>query len=170
MMTQEIVEHTHGNGYTVCYRRVESGTCYHADTPETVVDLLETLRRSQRKVRIFYGDTETGRSWLDEQDCLGRIGRSLGPIKAPLLVEDGECGGPALLDHCIIRIDTPRKVLYRHPDFHVGAIDLRKRKLKRLPWEVLIDGVVHARFPSKRKAVNYIAFISGTRFSVADIC
>ena len=165
MMTQETFEHTYGNGQGVRYRRMVSGTCYHADTPETVIDLLEHLRQTQRKVRIFYGDFETGRSWLDEHDCIGRIGRSMGPIKVPLLVEEGQCGGSALLDHCILRIDTPRRVLYRHPDFHIGVADLRKGNLKRLPWEVLIDEAVHARFRSKPKAVNFIDFLLGKRFA-----
>lgn len=165
-MNHDCFEHTYGNGHIVRYRRLESGTCYHADTPETVIGLLEALRRSQRIVRVFLGDTETGRSWLEEQDCIGRIGLSLGPIKAPLLVEAGECGGPALLDHCILRIDSPRQGLYRHPDFHVGTVDVKQGRLKRLPWEVWIEGVVHARFPLKREAAEYVDFISGNRFSL----
>jgi hypothetical protein len=49
---------------------------------------LETDRKNQRKIRLFYGDTQTGQSWFDEHDVVGRIGRSTGSIKVPLLVAD----------------------------------------------------------------------------------
>ena len=52
---------------------------------------------------------------------VGYIGRSTGTIKVPLLVPPGEIGGSALLDQCIIRIDTPRQVLYQHEQFRTGV-------------------------------------------------
>jgi len=159
--------HTFGNGQCVHYQRLPSGTCYHADTPETVIAILEKHRQNRRKIRLFYGDTQTGQSWLDEHDMVGCIGRSTGPIKVPLLVPPGDSGGPALLDHCIIRIDSPRQVLYQHAQFHVGELSLVQGKLKRLPWEVLIDRTVQARFPEKRQAQRYIDFLQGKRFTLA---
>jgi hypothetical protein len=122
IMNPEIFEHRFGNGQSVHYRRLPSGTCYHADTPVPVIELLEQLRQSRRKIRLFYGAPETGQSWHEEHDIIGCIGRSTGSIKVPLLIEPGESGGPALLDHCIIRIDTPRKILYQHAAFRVGDV------------------------------------------------
>ena len=61
-MNQPIFEYPFGNGQSVRYRRLASGTCYQADTPETVIALLENLRRNQRKIRLFYGNTQTGQS------------------------------------------------------------------------------------------------------------
>ncbi len=168
-MNQQIITHTFGNGQAIHYRRLASGTCYHADTPELVVEVLETVRKNQRKVRLFYGDTQTGQSWFDEHDVVGRIGRSTGSIKVPLLIEPGEIGGPALLDQCLIRIDTPRKVLYQHDQFRVGDFALVRGKLKRLPWEVLIDQAVHARFREKREAQRYMDFMQGKRFTLEKL-
>jgi hypothetical protein len=51
IMNPEIFEHRFSNGHSVHYRRLPSGTCYHADTPELVVELLEQLRQSRRKIR-----------------------------------------------------------------------------------------------------------------------
>ncbi len=163
-MNQQLFEHNYGNGHVVRYRRLPSGTCYHADTPEPVIELLETVRLNQRKVRLFYGDSQTGQSWFDEHDVMGRIGRSTGPIKVPLLIEPGEIGGPALLDQCIIRIDSPRTTLYQHEQFRVGEVALVRSQLKRQPWTVLIDRILQAQFEDKRQAQRYIEFLQGKRF------
>jgi hypothetical protein len=163
---EHVFTHQFGNGHSVRYRRLKSGTCYHADTPDTVVGILETLRQTGRKVRLFYGDVQTGQSWFEEYDVIGFIGRSLGPIKVPLLVPMGDCGGPALLDHCIIRIDTPRKVLYQHETFRVGDVTLLNGACQALPWEVCIDQRVQARFQAKQLAQQYSDFIQGKRFAL----
>lgn len=168
-MTQQIFSHTFGNGHSVCYRRLASGTCYHADTPEPVIHILETLRKNQRKVRLYYGDTQTGQSWFEEHDVIGCIGRSVGPIKAPLLVPPGDSSGPALLDHCIIRINTPRKVLYQHELFRVGDFSLQQGEYKERPWEVWIDRLLQARFEVKNQAERYIDFLQGHRFAFLPI-
>ncbi|WP_019866563.1 hypothetical protein [Methylovulum miyakonense] len=165
-MNQTFFEHTFSLGQAIRYRRLPSGTCYHADTPETVVAILEACRQNRCEIRLYYGDTQTGQSWLDEHDIIGYIGRSTGIVKVPLLVPPGDSGGPALLDHCIIRIDSPTKVLYQHGQFHVGDITLVQGKLKQLPWEVLINWTLQARFPAKREAKHYIDFLQGKRFAL----
>ena len=162
----QIFEHTFSTGHCIQYQRLPSGTCYYADTPEPVVELLEQLRHSRRKIRLYYGDPATGQSWLDEHDVIGWIGRSTGTIKVPLLIEPGDIGGPALLDHCIVRVDSPRQVLYQHDDFRVGTVELVRGELKRLPWEIWIDGSVHARFKAKTEARQYQDFIQGKRFAL----
>jgi len=82
------------------------------------------------------------------------------------LIEPGDIGGPALLDHCIVRIDSPRQVLYQHDDFRVGDVELVRGELKRLSWEIWIDGSVHARFKIKTEARQYQDFIQGKRFAL----
>jgi hypothetical protein len=163
-MNQEYFSHTFGPNQVVHYRRLPSGTCLNADTPDAVADILESYRMNQRRIRLFYGNLETGQSWHEENDVVGRIGRSTGPIKVPLLLEPGECGGPALLDQCIIRIDTPKKVLYQHDNFQTGEFSLIGSNSKRLPWEVWINQSCHARFKDKTQARQYMEFLQGKRF------
>jgi hypothetical protein len=115
---------------------------------------------------LFYGNPETGQSWHEESDVVGYIGRSMGSIKVPLLLEPGEIGGPILQDQCIIRIDSARKVLFQHVQFRIGEFTLVRGDLKRLPWEVLIDQSVHVRFKEKREAQRYMDFMQGKRFSL----
>jgi hypothetical protein len=72
-----------------------------------VIEVLETVRQNQRRVILFYGNTQAGQFRLKKHDGIGRIGRSTGLIKVPLLLEPGKIGETALLDHCVIRIDSP---------------------------------------------------------------
>ena len=186
----QTVDYSLPSGSTISYRRLASGTCYHRETPEAVVAVLESVRQQQRVVRLYYGDIQTGQSWFEEHDVIGTIGRSIGAIKVPLLIASGELGGGAILDHCLIRIDSPRKVLYQHPTFRVGDVDLKQvfdntdlsndpnhnapkrnndryNKTLSRRWQVYIDEHLHAQFQDKRHAQRYCDFIQGNRFSGA---
>lgn len=162
----QIVEEQLGNGNVIKYVRLKSGTCYHAATPKKVIKVLEEMLKTRTKVRIFYGDAKTGQSWHEENDVVGRIGRSTGTIKIPLLVPDGESGGSGLLDHCIIRIDTHEGTLYQHRKFRVGEMTLSMGNDQKLPWEVFIDNVLHARFELNKEATKLMSFLQGNLFAM----
>lgn len=165
-MKKELLESKLSNGNVIKYAKLCSGTCYHQETPEQVIHILEKLQNSGDEVRIFYGDTQTGQSWHDEFDVVGRIGRSTGNIKIPLLVPKGDCGGPGLLDHCIIRIDSREETLYQHKKFRVGEMTLSQGNDQQLPWEVFIDSVLHARFALNAEATKLMSFLQGNLFAM----
>ncbi|WP_427551974.1 hypothetical protein ACQE3D_25690 (plasmid) [Methylomonas sp. MS20] len=165
-MQHPMIELTVSNGHTIRYQRRPSGTCFHEETPQAVVDILEEVLGTQRKIRLYYGDPATGQSWFDENDVIGTIGRSGGKIKVPLLIEPLETGGPAILDHCIVRIDSPFRTLYQHPTFRVGDVAVQPGVHVDYPWSVTIDGQVHAGFATKRQANVFAAFIQGKRFAM----
>ena len=100
-----------------------NGTTYHKDTPAEVIRILEAYRGDRTKrLRLAYGDTETGRDWGETNDVEGYIGRSTGTQKIPLLIHSlRSTGGPAILGHCIVRIQLAKgkRELYRHPKYHV---------------------------------------------------
>lgn len=86
---------------------VHNGTTYNDATPFDVVKWLETSRERKQRIRLFYGNRKTGICWNDEFDTIGHVGRSTGTSKIPLLIKNSRSfGGGAILDHCIIRIDT----------------------------------------------------------------
>ncbi len=98
-------------------------TTYHAETPPKMRALLERIRREGWRVRFHWGDTETGRDWMDCYHVTGTLGRSMGPQKVPILIHNRRSlGGPALLDHCIVKIRFSNKqdggTLYVHPAYH----------------------------------------------------
>lgn len=102
-----------------------NGTSYHKQTPVMIREILENLRASQRRVVVIYGDTETGRAWGDVE--FGRVSRSMGPVKVPLLIHNSRSyGGGAMLDHCIVGIRStcmPHLWTYKHPKYNVVEDD-----------------------------------------------
>jgi hypothetical protein len=114
------------------YKQV-NGTSYDARTPDEVVAILENARQNRTRLHVSLGETEgpeAGKDWLEENDVYGFIGRSTGSIKIPLLVHSRRSrGGPGLLDHCIVRIRTSQggKILWQHPSYHHGQIEIRRK-------------------------------------------
>lgn len=137
--------------------KVYEGTSFDERTPHAVCEILSDAIHSRRtqRLRLFYGNTETGRDWMEEHDTTGYIGRSTGSVKIPLLIpRSTSTGGGAILGHCIVRITSGGRDLYRHPAYHQPAITFQGN-------EVLFDGAVHAQFDTFRKAEKYIDFITG---------
>jgi hypothetical protein len=148
------------------------GTFYNADTPKKVRNVLENCREEGTKIRLFYGSTITGRSWMDENDVLGTVGRSNGTMQIPLLIEEGEHGGGGILDNCILRIidANTRQELYRHKLFHVPEMEIRtvddKLKSEGYTHGVWVKSETeifenYANCKSMGKAAQYVAFMEG---------
>lgn len=149
----------------------DNKTWFDARTPKKVQSVLEAARKSGDRVRIFLGDNESGRDWLDEFDTIGTIGRSTGTMKVPLLIAGGY-GGPAILTDAIVRIVNPEtgEELYRHPKYHLPRLELTPAadfdQAEGYTHSVKAegkDGVMetHANFKSQAEAAHWLAFVSG---------
>jgi len=150
--------------------RETSGTYYHDTTPRAVVDALEKARESGARVRLWIGDRETGANWFDEWHVSGTVGRSMGPIKIPLLISSTRShGGPAILCDCIVCLQVNGCEVYRHPKFSMPGYSIRLSadpKLAQCPWECeLTEGESShlARFKTKLSAQRYAQFMRGER-------
>lgn len=143
---------------------------FHKETNDKVKAALATAYSNRDRVRVWYGDSVTGRAWLEENDVLGYIGRSTGKIKAPLLIANkSSMGGGALLDHCIVRIDTTKgRTLYKHPNFQSGTEGskiIRGSRNPGFPFAVQNpEGDNYACFSTEEKAKNWLAFMRGERY------
>ena len=166
----ERVEEKLSNGNTIVYKRVESGTCYHWDTPEEVVMILEAARNGGYRLRFFLGDSKTGRDWNEENDVVGYIGRSTGSIKIPLLIHNSRSmGGGAMLDDCLVKIMREGRTLWHHPKYHslpftVTSAEPKMRR-KGYKFQVILGNETHANFKTHKKAERYTAFMMGQRMS-----
>lgn len=161
--------------------RIIKGTSYDARTPVEVVNWLETSRERRQRIRLFYGNTETGEAWPEENDVIGYIGRSNGVVKIPIILHNSRSmGGPGVLDHCIVGIGTITdqgwrgsrfRMVYRHQKFHTGEWEAKAEPtdLHPIRWVVRRNGETHAVFHKancKRpyeRALNYIEFMRGER-------
>ena len=146
--------------------QVVNGTHYHAETPKNVITVLEACRSNGTRIRVRYGDTKTGRDWLEEYDVEGRIGRSMGPVKVPLLLHNSRSmGGGAMLDHCIVRIirTGDHCVLYSIRNYQRGEMAVHRCRLKSAPdlrVAVRVDGETHARFKTRAQAEQWVKRMS----------
>ena len=145
--------------------QIVNGTYYHHDAPAAVIDVLEHARTAGTRIRLSYGDTETGHDWLEAFDVEGRISRSMGPVKVPiLLARQTSIGGPALLEHCILKIRHTGKggrVLYRHSHHHLPTFTVQPSSEPGFEAEVLADGQVHARFKTAPEANRWVTKMTG---------
>ena len=96
------------------YKEV-NGTFYKKDTPKDLIEVLERVRENRIRIVVDYGDIKTKKSWEEEYDIKGYIGRSTGEIKIPILIYNSRStGGGSLLDNCILSVKTTKgnKTLY----------------------------------------------------------
>jgi len=162
-----VYEWTGPTGVHFIQERHESGTYYHAGTPHAIREILERSRCTGTRLRIWYGDKDTGKSWHDEYGMLGHVGRSGGRIQIPLLIlTSRSIGGGALLDDSIVAIaDRPGHFVYQHPSLDLGAWSVGTALSDGYAEAAYCDGVLHAQFDREGQAANYCAFMLGDRFA-----
>lgn len=139
---------------------------------EKLWKVLSSLVHSGRRVRVWYGDTETGRSWNEEYGVTGTIGRSAGKIAVPILIGNSRsCCSGALLDDCIIRIDDikAKRTVYRQDNFHVEKLEVVIESGSDCPYRVMQhkdSGEVQAvaGFKDGDAALRWIGFMYGDRY------
>ena len=146
-----------------------NGTSYDSRTSDAVIRVLENARLNRSRLHISLGETDgpnVGRDWLKEFDAHGYIGRSMGPIKVPLLIANTRStGGGALLDHCVVRIrrSAGGRVLYQHPVYHFGTMEIRSKSEpvalpdgRVLRVDVFRDEELHAAFENMAQARRWV--------------
>lgn len=95
----------------------------HPRARAIVQQQLDAHPANRVRLRFHYGDPQTGEAWGDVET--GRVGRSTGTQKIPLVVHNARSLGGGALSGSIVKIDVARKnrggsrdVLFQHPDFH----------------------------------------------------
>ena len=160
-----LMQSTPVDGNAMDYK-VYNGTAYHMETSNEIIGILDRVLNTKQRIRVFYGDINTGICWNDEFETMGYVKRSTGRIKIPLLIPKvNSFGGGGLLDHCIIRITQDKKVLYSHPNFTTGEWEIKEVK-KEYPFDAYnnLSGN-SASFKTRKQAERYIQFITGKKNS-----
>ncbi len=149
---------------------------FDENTCDKVKATLIDCYHSKSRIRIWYGDTATGVSWLEEYDTTGTVGRSGGQAKIPLLLKNSRSsGGGGILTDSIIRIDVigTRRTIYKHPLFCVPTLgaypNLDDDTKIQYPFIVLKHGTIQARFKTEKQAHKYVDFMSGKRYTMGGV-
>jgi hypothetical protein len=145
-------------------------THFHKDTPEEIKEILERARANHSRVRLFFGDTNTGRDWLEESDVTGTVGRSTGSKPILLLIANSQClGGSSILCHCIVRILVGHVEKYRHPEYHLPRLEIFEASTGMQELGYLFSVKAHrslqACFKTREQAECWVAFMKGERLN-----
>ena len=152
--------------------KIVNGTAYRKDTPEDVIKILEFAMKNKERIRLFYGDTKTGKDWLQNFNTTGTIGRSTGQTKIPLLINNSRSqGGYAVLDNCIVKITIDKRTVYQNPKYHLPAMEIKEAgenlKIKGYFYSVFADGENIYNCKTLQQAENKIVFHKGIRNKAA---
>lgn len=141
---------------------------------EELMNIILRAYKYKFRIRVFYGDIHTGRSWNEEFDVMGRIGRTCGDIKFPILLQrKNSYFGGALLLSSVIRIDDieDKKTLWKLSNFHVEEMNVCSSDSSKYPWKVeKLDESTNkwqtqACFKTEIQAQKYKEFMEGKRYS-----
>ena len=61
--------------------KVVDGVSFYEGTNESVTNILLDAMKHKDRIRVFFGDAESGSDWLDDYCTIGTIGLSHGPVK-----------------------------------------------------------------------------------------
>ncbi len=147
--------------------KVIDGISFDTKTPDVVCSILALHNKlhyngeAETRLRLWYGDTQTGQAWPEEFETMGYIGRSCGRVKIPLMIKNSRsAGGGGILDHCVVAISAAQggKFLYKHPSFSPGKWEVNGTK-------VLHDGKDYAYCKTVPQAQRLADFMCGKRNS-----
>lgn len=138
-----------------------------------LVSIILQYRNSKERLRLFYGDIHTGRSWNEEYNVTGSIGRTCGNFKVPVLLNNSRSyGGEAISIGSLIRIDeiSTHQTLWQVPNFHVEKLYVKHTPVnKDYPYAVMqlrdkesISNI--ANFKTETQAKHWIDFMYGKRY------
>ena len=138
--------------------KVINGTTFNDNTPDRVCEILSSCIGTRRRIRVFYGDRETGRDWHEVYYTMGIIGRSTGTQKIPLMIaKSTSIGGPAILDDCIVKITEGKRTLYQQ-----GNYDPSVKRVGTKIYDTHKNEVIFSA-DNEQKAERELQFFLGTR-------
>lgn len=144
-----------------------NGTTYETENLE-VAQALEAVRESGDRIRIWYGNPSTGRSWEEQWDIIGTVSRSTGPTKVPILLKSKRSqSGGEILAGSIVRIVRTKgnRVLYQHPKFYQPEYTIHpaEKSTEGLKFFARANDINVAGFYTREEAQRWVDFMLGKR-------
>lgn len=148
--------------------KVYNDTWYCFNTPDRVIQILDGAMKNHERIRVFYGDTETGRDWMEIYDTIGYVSRSCGNVKIPLLIKNSRSiGGTGILDGSIVKITIDKVIVYQQSNYRLPNMEIREASdsLKAIGYNysTFADGKNDFNCETMKQAENHIDFLKGKR-------
>ena len=141
------------------YFKVVDGVYFNEGTNDSVINVLLDAMKYKDRIRVFFGDAESGTDWCETYDTMGTIGLSYGPTKVPLLIHSiRSMGGDAIATDSIVKITRNKKVIYQHPNYNCDI---------KFNGDYIVDSnckdktYFYSKDETKRK--RFFEFLKGTR-------
>ena len=139
--------------------KVVDGVSFDEGTNESVINILLDAIKNKYRIRIFFGDAESGTDWCETYDTMGTIGTSCGMTKVPLLIHSiRSMGGDAISTDSIVKITRNKKVIYKHPNYNCNI---------KIEGDYIVDGngknVSYFWTKDENKRKRFFEFLKGTR-------
>jgi hypothetical protein len=144
------------------YKEV-NGTFFHEETDNKICEILVNAQATRQRLKFYFGDTATGKSWNEENDTIGTVGRSTGTIKIPLLIKTSRSyGGGAILDHCIVKIKDAKTgaVLYQHENYSGPKVEIIPSDMPEYKYNTIVNGELFGRHKTERSAKRTQSILS----------
>jgi hypothetical protein len=159
--------------------KVLAGVFFDQEFDDEVIRKLSSVSSSAR-IRLFFGDTETGYDWGEESSTMGYVGHTTGDHKAPILVatDRSMCGG--IISSSIVKITfaSGGQLLWKHSNYQEPVFIIRERIDGKydegFPYHLSSEYTAAvfrqeqdgnfgswANFRTKNEALNYIDFLTG---------
>lgn len=157
-MTILVIDHK--NGHSTTYQLIQDGNnlplAYHIETDKKVIDTLEYCRKNRIRVKINYGDVESGKSWNEEHDTIGYVSTSKGyEARFPILVCNARAyGGVLLSDNRILKIQESKgkRVLYQAANFQPSTFEIKDSTEPGYTHSLYINGELYSNHKSLKAA------------------
>ena len=139
--------------------KVVEGVSFYQETNESVINILLDAMKHKDRIRVFFGDAESGEDWCETFDTMGTIGLSQGPAKVPLLIHSiRSMGGDAISTDSIVKITRNKKVIYQHPNYNCDI---------KIDGDYIVDdngeNISHFWTKDENKRKRFFEFLKGTR-------
>ena len=132
-----------------------NGIFFPDGTPMGVREAITNAYLNRRKVKIYCGNTKTGRTWNEEHDTIGTISLSSGPTKVSLLIATSRSvGGGEIMTDSILRIrDFKSGIdLYRASNYVQSTYEIVPSDMAEYSHNVNINGELYSRHKTERAA------------------
>lgn len=123
---------------------IGNNVVFEDSVPKKLANVIVNLNdRRKTRVRIYYGDVDTGKVWNEEFGTTGYIGYSLGAydLRYPILIHNkNSYGGVNIFTNRILKIVTTvtKRVLYQVDNFQQPDVEIKGT-------DVYIDGELFGR-------------------------